>query len=240
MTGSIATAQLWARNLVGYTLLAMAIAWAASLLLVGSPQKCQSMLRPVLRAALRCFGLRIELRGHLAARSGSKGHWIFCNHLSMLDHLVLLTVWPRHLVGIEKIETASIPVYGWAARRWGQIFIERAATWSAGEAYLEARDRLAAGSDVVVFPEGTRSRDGRLRSLRPLSFQVALESGQPLIPVRLAGLFEVCPRGSKLIRAGRVEVCVGEPIMLCKPELNRDALIQAVQQALDPSSPQPN
>ena len=89
-----------------------------------------------------------------------------------------------------------------------------------------AAQRIRSGQSVVIFPEGTRTRDGRLGAFKKGGFHLAMESGAAIVPVAIRGSREVMPRGSALIRAGSGQLEVGEPIPTAGVAASdRDALI---------------
>jgi 1-acyl-sn-glycerol-3-phosphate acyltransferase len=94
----------------------------------------------------------------------------------------------------------------------------------------EAARRIRSGQSVVIFPEGTRTRDGRLLPFKKGGFHLAMESGVDIVPVAIHGSRKTMPRGAALIRAGTVTVEVGAPIPTAGlTGSDRDALIAKVR-----------
>jgi 1-acyl-sn-glycerol-3-phosphate acyltransferase len=113
---------------------------------------------------------------------------------------------------IAKKQLAAIPLFGWAMRAGRFIFIDRQNSVSARLSIAEAARRIRAGQSVVLFPEGTRSRDGRLGPFKKGGFHLAVDSGADIVPLAIRGTRELMPRGSLLIRAGAVSLDIDEPI----------------------------
>src|SRR5262249_26486768 len=110
------------------------------------------------------------------------------------------------------------------------IFIDRQNAASARRTIDHAADRIRQGCSVVIFPEGTRSRDGRLGPFKKGGFHLAINSGADVVPVAIRGTREVMPRGSLLIRPGVVDIEIGEPISTAGlAPGDRQALLEKVQ-----------
>jgi 1-acyl-sn-glycerol-3-phosphate acyltransferase len=92
------------------------------------------------------------------------------------------------------------------------IFIDRQNATSARRTIDAAADRIRKGCSVVIFPEGTRSRDGQLGPFKKGGFHLAINSGADVVPVAIRGSREIMPRGALLMRAGVVDIDIGEPI----------------------------
>jgi 1-acyl-sn-glycerol-3-phosphate acyltransferase len=113
---------------------------------------------------------------------------------------------------IAKRSLGNIPLFGWAMRAGKFIFIDRKNAVSARRTIGVAIDRIRAGQSVVIYPEGTRTRDGTLGAFKKGGFHLAMDSGAEIVPVAIRGSRAVMPPGSMLIRAGEVTLTVGEPI----------------------------
>jgi 1-acyl-sn-glycerol-3-phosphate acyltransferase len=139
------------------------------------------------------------------------------NHLSVVDSILLPVVAPRPIYFLAKREYfARWPTAG-LLRGLNQIPVDR----SGGRASLMALDAalpvLRAGHLLGIFPEGTRSPDGRLYRGRPGVVRLALDAGVPIVPVGVLGTERVQPIGARLPRVGpRVEVRVGAPLDLAE------------------------
>jgi 1-acyl-sn-glycerol-3-phosphate acyltransferase len=114
---------------------------------------------------------------------------------------------------ILKKSVLRIPVVGMGMRHVGFVPVDRKGTEGGKRSIARAaalmRER---GYSYLIFPEGTRSRDGRLGPFRRGGFFLALESGAPIVPVTVRGTFELMPKGQWFARPGRVLVAFHEPI----------------------------
>jgi 1-acyl-sn-glycerol-3-phosphate acyltransferase len=139
------------------------------------------------------------------------------NHLSFVDSVVIPSVAPRKVVFLAKSDyfTGS-GVRGTLQRAWfeglGMLPVDRDDTKSAMESLDVALDVLRRGEAFGIYPEGTRSRDGRLHRGRTGAAHLALTAGVPIVPVGLLGTERIQPIGASLPRVVKVRVRFGEPI----------------------------
>jgi 1-acyl-sn-glycerol-3-phosphate acyltransferase len=141
------------------------------------------------------------------------------NHLSVADEMFLGAVVPRHIAFWAKAEywTGS-GVRGWLTRTvvggMGAIRVERAGGRAALTAFDGAIPVLKEGDIVAIYPEGTRSPDGRLYRGRTGAARLAIAAGVPIVPVGILGTDKVQPIGARLpkLLAGKVEIRFGKPI----------------------------
>ena len=166
----------------------------------------------MMRVGQRLLGIEVEAEGR--ERLDRRTPYVFmCNHLSFLDAPALVTVIDRPVRSIVKRFVFRIPVFGWGMRLAGFVPVDK-------EGIGEGRKRIARASGLIrekgysflVFPEGQRSWDGRLQPFRRGGFFLALEAGAPIVPVSIAGTFELMPRVSRRVRRGRVRIVFHEPI----------------------------
>ena len=136
------------------------------------------------------------------------------NHCSYFDIFALLSALPVDFKFVVKQELMAIPVFGKAMKRAGYIGIEREEPRKALKSMHEAAERIRGGASVLIFPEGTRSDDGRLQAFKPGGFHLALKSGCDIVPVAITGSHRIVPKGSWNIRKGTIRLTVGEPIPL--------------------------
>jgi len=137
---------------------------------------------------------------------------LVANHLSLLDILVLFRLF-RHFKWVSKVENFRVPFIGWNMTLNGYVRIERGKKTSVLAMFQNCERRLAEGSSIMMFPEGTRSSSGRLRSFKTGAFQLALRTRSPIIPIALHGTAEALPKRGFVLRGRHpIEVTVLEPI----------------------------
>lgn len=137
---------------------------------------------------------------------------IAANHASVLDPPFLGAATRRPLTYLARATLFDHRLFGAVIRRTNAIPVDRDGGGPAGlRVVLQA---LAAGRAVVLFPEGTRTRDGRLQPLKPGVGLIALKSAAPVVPAWIEGSFRVLGRNRRLPRPARVEVRFGPPVDL--------------------------
>ncbi|MCG6963880.1 MAG: 1-acyl-sn-glycerol-3-phosphate acyltransferase [Acidobacteria bacterium] len=140
---------------------------------------------------------------------------VMSNHESSVDIPALLAALPPRLKVrfLAKKQLFKIPFLGWAMRAVGFVPVDRADRSTAAGMFRAAVNETQQGSSLLVFPEETRTRDGRLLELQRGGFLLALRSGFPILPVGLEGARVALPAKSWLLRPGtRVAVRFGGPI----------------------------
>jgi 1-acyl-sn-glycerol-3-phosphate acyltransferase len=130
------------------------------------------------------------------------------NHQSNFDIPVLLAKLPVQFRWVAKAELFKIPLFGWAMRGCGYISIDRADRQSAFQSLAEAAETIRKGTAVMVFPEGTRSPDGRIKPFKKGPFVLAVDAGVPVVPIVIHGTWFIMPRDRHRIRPCRVTLHV--------------------------------
>lgn len=134
------------------------------------------------------------------------------NHLSLLDILVLFRLY-RHFKWVSKIENFKIPCIGWNMYLNRYIPLRRGSRESIVQMMASCEKTLAEGNSVMMFPEGTRSRNGVLQLFKPGAFELALRSDRPLLPIVVEGTSEALPKRGFVLRGRHpIRVTVLDPI----------------------------
>ncbi len=141
-----------------------------------------------------------------------KSYVYMANHQSNFDIPVLLGCLPVQFRWLAKAELFKIPLFGRAMLGAGYVKIDRFNRKSAFESLEEAARRMRNGVSVMIFPEGTRSKDGSIRQFKKGGFVMAIKSGVAIVPVVLRGTWPIMAKGSLRINRGDVEMEIGEPI----------------------------
>lgn len=200
------------------SLLALA---AASVPVRGNRRATGALVRGVCRlvvpAALRMGGVRVVGRGaERAAELGRGGGYILvANHSSNLDPMVLVTVLDQiGLAFVAKAETLRRPLAGRLLEAVGWIGVERESMAALKKLREEVEARRQAGwvPDLAIFPEGTRSVDGKLGKFQIGPFLLAAQLGLPILPAIIRGAGALHPRNAFAVYPGTIEVEIGEPM----------------------------
>jgi len=146
-----------------------------------------------------------------AERVPKKGPVILAaNHASYIDPPLVGSGLRRDINYLAREDLFRFPVVGWVLRHWNSVPVDRDGGGAAGlRAIL---DRLLAGGAIILFPEGTRSRDGRLQAARSGIGLTVIKSTAPVVPVRVFGTFEAYGRHLRFPRPRRVAVKYGLPM----------------------------
>ena len=153
----------------------------------------------------------VAIEGRERIRRG-EAYVMVANHQSLLDILVLFRLFV-HFKWVSKLENFRIPFIGWNMRLNRYIALRRGDRASVVQMLTRCRETLAAGSSVMIFPEGTRSPDGRLRAFKAGAFVLAKSTGRPILPIVVDGTADALPKRGFLLRGRhRIRVRVLEEL----------------------------
>lgn len=183
----------------------------------------------------RLAGVRIRAVGREQIEDG-RAYLFLSNHASNLDPPIITQLLGRRISIITKQELFKIPLFGRAMRAAGLISVNRSNRRSAAESVSEAVHLLQSGRAMLVFPEGTRSPDGRLLPFKKGPFRLAMEAGVPVVPITIVGSYEAWPKGRMSLHAGEVVVYFHPPLDPHQFERKED-LLEAVRVAIDSALP---
>jgi 1-acyl-sn-glycerol-3-phosphate acyltransferase len=155
---------------------------------------------------------RVEVRTRGMENISSDGAYIFVtNHASMFDIPAIMSVLPRVRIMFKK-ELSYVPLWGWALR-WGHhIMVDRAKGSEAVKSLDRAAKAIKSGGSVILFAEGTRTRDGKLLPFKRGAFALAAKSAVPIVPIAINGSFKILPKSSLDIRPSPIELVMEKPI----------------------------
>lgn len=136
---------------------------------------------------------------------------VVSNHESTADPF-LLSFLPWDMRWIAKEELFKLPLIGWLMKLGGDIPLRRGKADSVRQMMADCHTTLESGMPVMIFPEGTRTPDGRLLPFKDGAFRLAIEAGVPIVPLALAGTRRCRPKGSLSFSDARAVVKVLEPI----------------------------
>ena len=161
---------------------------------------------------LRIGGILLQVKG-LENIDPARSYVFVVNHQSNIDIPVLVqSLIPFQLRWIAKKELLRVPFFGWAMWATKHIIVDRADPLDAMRSLARAKKRIAAGVSVVVFPEGTRSRDGKLLRFKKGGFLLAVETQTTIVPVTINGSGKVLPAGDWRLNPGTIEIIVDKPV----------------------------
>ena len=151
--------------------------------------------------------MRVEGLEHIPSEGGAL---IVANHQSFLDIPLIAAAVPRHISFVARRSLADSALLGFVMRQTGAVLIQRGEPDRA--ALREMQEHLAAGDLLAIFPEGTRSADGRVGEFKAGAALAARKARVPLIPAAIRGSFDVWPRDRKRPGPGRMAVSFHPPV----------------------------
>ncbi len=163
------------------------------------------------RSILWVSRVKVDVGGR-AHIDSSISYVFMANHQSFFDIPVLLGHLPCQFRWLAKIELFKIPLFGYAMRGAGYISIDRSNRHAAIESLETAAQKIKDGVSVLIFPEGTRSRDGHLRPFKKGGFFLSIDSSAPIIPIVIRGTRRIMPKKTLRIQPGRVKIDIQKRI----------------------------
>ena len=155
--------------------------------------------------------IKIDVQG-LSNLDPDKPFVYMCNHQSNFDIPVLLAHLPVQFRWLAKEELFKIPIFSRAMRGAGYVRIDRFNREAAIESLKEAAAKMKNGVSIMIFPEGTRSRDGDIRPFKKGGFVMAVDTGVPIVPVIVQGTWPIMAKSSWRINTGEVSLLIEKPI----------------------------
>jgi 1-acyl-sn-glycerol-3-phosphate acyltransferase len=183
------------------------------------------------RICLRIAGGRVKVHDldHLDLRQ----NYVFVsNHQSMFDILVIMGYLPFSFCWVAKKELFSVPFFGKCMESIGSIPLDRKDRRSAMHSMDMALERVRKGASITVFPEGTRSRDGKIARFKQGAFHVALKSGKPVVPLLIKGTGRMMSPGSFGTYPCTMELFITPPIHIGNMHLTKNELAKLTRQRI--------
>jgi len=191
----------------------------------------------IARAGVRAAGITVEVTGLGNVPAGVSCIFL-SNHVSNLDPPVLLPAIPPMTSVLLKQELMRIPLLGTAMRMGKFVPVERGNRREAARASVKAAaDALRSGLHMLIFAEGTRSKDGRLAAFKRGPFYLAMETGAPIVPVAISGTQTMMQKGSAAITPGVARIAMLPAIDPAR-YATREELMAAVRAAIVAALPE--
>jgi len=184
---------------------------------------------------VRLAGVKIEVRGMERLEAG-RNYIFMANHSSNLDPPVLLPTIPGRCSVLVKKEVFRVPILGTGMKMTSLVPVDRSDRESAIESVNAAIAVLRQGLHMLIFPEGTRSSDGRLLPFKKGPFHLAIDSGVFVVPVTILGTFELWPKTRFALRPGTATVVFHMPIDP-RSYPDRDSLMKALAETIASALP---
>jgi 1-acyl-sn-glycerol-3-phosphate acyltransferase len=207
---------------------------ACFIVIGGDSEFSENVLRVWSRVWLRVFGARVYFQRHPSIDQ-TRSYVYVSNHTSDLDVPAILATAGVPLRFIAKKELQRVPVFGWAARRMGHVFIDRKDSRGAALAIKKRISRGLQGVGLFFFAEGTRSTTEEMLPFKKGAAIAAIETGLDCVPIAVVGAREVLkPKGFGLFHPGPIAVVFGEPVPVAGHTVDeRDDLVALQRRAVE-------
>jgi len=195
------------------------------------PRKNDRPQRWFFRNILRVAGVGFEVR-YAPGFDPTRTSIFICNHSDIFDAFIIYSAIPPFVRGLELESHFKVPAYGWMMKRFGNVPVPKEDSPSGFKTMLKrAKAALDDGVSLIVFPEGTRTLDGRVGPFKKGGFVLAQYSGYPIVPMSIVGAYEFSRKGSWMLYPSKIVVYLHDTIEtkgLSKHDV--DALMERVRQ----------
>jgi 1-acyl-sn-glycerol-3-phosphate acyltransferase len=169
--------------------------------------------------------VKVRGREHLHPK---QSYVFVANHQGAFDIFLIYGFLGYPIKWMMKIGLARIPFVGAACRAAGFIFVNHSSPRAALRSIAEAKRKLQNGVSLVVFPEGSRTNNGKISRFHKGAFQVAVDQRLPVVPITLNGPYKVLPIGSINVRPYRIEMVIHPPILMDGQALAEKGSLQSL------------
>jgi len=187
----------------------------AFLLVLGifiDPRKNDGPQRMLCRFTMKLAGAKLIVR-RAPGFDPTRTCFLLINHVNLFDPFVLYATIPQFFRGLELESHFRIPVYGWMMKRFGNVPVpDNNRPSDLKRMWRLARAAIDSGVSLAVFPEGQRTRDGRVGPFKDGVFRMAMKFGTPIVPVTMVGAFEFNRKTGWLLRPGTITVYLHDVI----------------------------
>lgn len=169
------------------------------------------IVKKVTKKLVKISGSTVTVKG-LEQLSPEENYLFVGNHQGNMDIITLLAVTPHSLGFIAKKELLKLPVIGQAMHLKNCIFLDREDNRQAVKDFNQAIKLLKNGTNLVIFPEGTRSKSNEINEFRPGALRLAIKSGVKVVPVTMKNTYKVMEENKGRITPAHIHVTFSEPV----------------------------
>lgn len=181
--------------------------------------------------------VKVEVKGRHNIKE--KTSYVFvANHQGAYDIFTIYGFLHHNFKWMMKIGLRKFPVIGVSCQAAGHIFVDNSSPAAIRRTMATAERTLRGGMSVVVFPEGSRSRSGKMGRFHTGAFQLAMEFQLPVVPLTIDGAYDVLPRGQWLPHWGKVTLTIHKPIAPPVDEADRRRVSDMSAEAIRSSLPE--
>lgn len=176
------------------------------------PRKNDKPQRWLFRNLLRVAGVDFEVRC-APGFDPTRTSFFVSNHVDIWDAFIIYSAIPQFVRGLEHESHFKVPAYGWMMKRFGNVPVPPEGNLAKYKQMLKlTRETLDKGVSLIVFAEGTRTRDGRVAELSPGVFRMAIQFGYPIVPMSIVGAYEFSRKGDWKLFPAKITVHLHDTI----------------------------
>jgi len=168
-------------------------------------------IKKMMRFLFVIIGTKVETEGLQNVKSDTT-YLFMANHVSLFDLFVLGGFIPGIVRGVEAHNHHNWPLYGWVSRRLGNIPIERESVHHSHASFRRTLHLINHGRSMIILPEGHRTLDGQMKPFKKLPFMLAKQTGIPIIPIGLSGMYQLKRKGNWIITPTKIKISFGREI----------------------------
>lgn len=183
------------------------------------------------RLLCKLNGVKLEIVGQENILT-DKPQIFVSNHQGYFDIFALSGYLPVQIRWVAKSSLFKIPFVGWAMSASGYIPVERDDRKKSYEAFNKTIEKIKAGSSIIIFPEGTRSQDGRIGPFKKGSNLIASRSKSPMVPVTLIGSGDIIKKGSAVVTPGLVKVIISPPVEPNNNKKENEEILESIRRTI--------
>lgn len=180
------------------------------LAVVSPPASIKYAVRPWAKASLFSMGVKLDVKG--LDNIPTEPSIIMYNHQSALDILAFIAALPIDWKAVMKKEVANMPFIGWVSKLSGHYFVARDGSERDTREVKKIVARIRSGPSVLIAPEGTRGKDGKLLPFQKGGFLIAMLARVPVVPMVITGGLDIKSKDSRVLKPGTMKVRMLPPI----------------------------
>lgn len=188
---------------------------------------------------LWCWLFFVKVKVNKEAEISPSTSYVFvANHQGAYDIFSIFGFLNHNFRWMMKKSITKIPLIGMACKYSEQIFVDRSSAMAMARSIIEAKKRLRNGMSIVVFPEGTRTLDGKMSTFKKGAFKLAMDFKLPIVPLTIDGSFNILPRTSIVnIKYGKIILTIHKPIYPSKGAEDMDSVMKETYSAIQSALP---
>lgn len=188
---------------------------------------------------LWCWLFFVKVKVNKEAEIDPNTSYVFvANHQGAYDIFSIFGFLNHNFKWMMKKSITKIPLIGMACKYSEQILVDRSSAMAMAKSIIEARKRLRNGMSLVVFPEGTRTLNGKMSSFKKGAFKLAMDFKLPIVPLTIDGSFNILPRTSIVnIKYGKIILTIHKPIYPVKGNEDMDSVMKETYNAIQSTLP---